>query len=61
MSQETQKWILVAGACLTSGVLLGMVGFLMIPDQNFKLVFMSVAVFDLAAATYFIAKAYRAK
>jgi hypothetical protein len=61
MNQESQKWLLVAGSCLASGVLLGMVGYLVIPDQSFKLMFMTVAVFDLAAATVFMAKAYRAK
>jgi hypothetical protein len=58
---EAQKWVLIAGACLASGVLLGMIGYLAIPDMNFKLVFMSVAVFDLAVATVFMGKAYRAK
>lgn len=61
MNLQSQKWLLLAGACLVSGVMLGMVGYLVIPDQNLKLVLMTVACLDLVAATFFMAKAFRAK
>lgn len=58
---EMQKWLTLAVASLVFGVLIGLIGFLIIPDRLFKTIFMIVGVFDLLAATFFMAKAFRAK
>ncbi len=58
---EMQKWLTLAVASLVFGVLIGLIGFLIIPNRMYKTIFMIVGVFDMLAATFFMAKAYRAK
>ncbi len=55
------KSIIVAIALIMFALMIGLVAYTLVQDQSLKLALIVVAAFDMLAATYLVAKAFRQK
>ena len=53
--------IIIAITLLLSSIMIGFIAYLAIEDESLKLALIMVAIFDMLAATFFVAKAFRQK